>query len=103
MSSWSFSEAALLTPLTLQVWPCHHWPMGGRTLAARRSAAEYEFHHLLIPRGMSRSAARRVLSEHAEYGHWEIAQLRMFPDGTRKVTLRRRIMRINRPPTIPIF
>lgn len=77
--------------------------MGSRALTARRSVGEYEFHHLLIPRGTSRSAARRVLSEHAEYGHWEIARLRLFPDGTRRVTLRRRIMRIARAPILPTF
>lgn len=57
---------------------------------------EYEFHDLLLPRGTSRGAARRMLTDHAEYGHWELARLRMFPDGTRKVTLRRRILRIAR-------
>jgi Family of unknown function (DUF5703) len=57
---------------------------------------EYEFHDLVLPRGLSRGAARRVLTDHAEYGRWELARLRMFPDGTRKVTLRRRILRIAR-------
>ncbi|HSK27603.1 MAG TPA: DUF5703 family protein [Jiangellales bacterium] len=56
-------------------------------------AAEYEFRHLRLPRGVSRGAARRVLTEHAEYGHWELATLRLYPDGTRRVTLRRRIIR----------
>jgi len=50
----------------------------------------------MLPRGTSRGAARRMLTEHAEYGHWELATLRMFPDGTRKVTLRRRILRMAR-------
>jgi hypothetical protein len=61
-----------------------------------RRTAEYEFHDLLLPRGTSRGAARRMLTDHAEYGHWELARLRMLPDGTRKVTLRRRILRIAR-------
>lgn len=58
--------------------------------------SEYEFHHLFLPRGTSRGAARRLLTDHAEYGHWELARLRMYPDGTRKVTLRRRILRVAR-------
>ena len=58
--------------------------------------SEYEFHHLLLPRGTSRGAARRLLTDHAEYGYWELARLRMYPDGTRKVTLRRRILRVAR-------
>ena len=57
---------------------------------------EYEFRHLRLPRGTSRSAARQLLAEHAEYGHWELARLRLFPDGTRAVVLRRRIMRVVR-------
>ncbi|AEW97489.1 hypothetical protein SCATT_51180 [Streptantibioticus cattleyicolor NRRL 8057 = DSM 46488] len=42
---------------------------------------------------MSRNAARRLLTEHAEYGHWELDRLRLYPDGSRKVRLRRRIIR----------
>jgi hypothetical protein len=60
-------------------------------------ASEYEFHDLRLPRGISRSAARRVLSDYAEYGNWELARLRLFPDGTRKVTMRRRIIRMTSP------
>ncbi|HJU96748.1 MAG TPA: DUF5703 family protein [Jiangellaceae bacterium] len=61
-----------------------------------RPRSEYEFHHLLLPRGTSRGAAQRLLTDHAEYGHWELARLRLYPDGTRKVTLRRRILRVAR-------
>jgi len=61
-----------------------------------RRITEYEFHHLLLPRGTSRGAARRLLTDHAEYGHWELDRLRLYPDGTRKVTLRRRILRVAR-------
>lgn len=59
-------------------------------------AAEYEFRHLLLPRGTSRGAARRLLTEQAEYGHWELARLRLYPDGTRRVVLRRKILRVRR-------
>jgi hypothetical protein len=58
--------------------------------------SEYEFHNLLLPRGTSRGAARRLLTEHAEYGHWELDRLFLYPDGTRKVRLRRKILRIAR-------
>ena len=54
---------------------------------------EYEFKQLRLPRGVSRGAARRLLAERAEYGHWELAVLRLYPDGSRAVTLRRRIIR----------
>ncbi|WP_166350333.1 DUF5703 family protein [Phytoactinopolyspora limicola] len=65
-----------------------------RSAAAR--ATEYEFRHLLLSRDTSRSAARKLLTEHAEYGRWELARLRRFPDGTRRVTLRRKILRVRR-------
>lgn len=56
--------------------------------------AEYEYQRFTLPRGLSRNAAQRVLTDAAEYGHWELDRLRLFPDGTRKVILRRRILRV---------
>ncbi len=53
---------------------------------------------LYIPRGTSRDAARRMLTDHAEYGHWELSRLRLYPDGSRKATLRRPIIRQIRGP-----
>jgi Family of unknown function (DUF5703) len=55
---------------------------------------EYEFRRFRLPRTLSRSAVRRVLVDHAEYGGWELSRLRLYPDGTRKVELRRRIIRV---------
>ena len=57
---------------------------------------EWEYQHLFLPRGTSRSAARRLLTDHAEYGHWELARLRLFPDGSRRVVLRRKVIRVVR-------
>jgi hypothetical protein len=37
--------------------------------------AEYDYLVLYLPRGTSRDAARRILTEHAEYGAWELARL----------------------------
>ncbi len=54
---------------------------------------EYEVRQLVLPRGTSRGAARRVLTDAAEHGGWELWRLLLFPDGTRKVWLRRRIIR----------
>jgi hypothetical protein len=55
--------------------------------------AEYQYELLWLPRGMTRAGARRLLTERAEYGHWELARLRLYPDGQRRVVLRRRIIR----------
>jgi hypothetical protein len=60
--------------------------------------AEYSYLVLYIPRGTSRDAARRMLTDHAEYGHWELSRVRLYPDGSRKATLRRRIIRQIRTP-----
>jgi hypothetical protein len=55
--------------------------------------AEYDYMVVQLPRGTSREVARRILTDHAEYGAWELARLRLHADGSRKVTLRRRIIR----------
>lgn len=59
-------------------------------------SAEYEYRLLTLPRGTSRGDARKVLTEHAEYGRWELARVRLRFGGTRQVWLRRRIMRVRR-------
>ena len=59
---------------------------------------EYEFERFRLPRTLSRAAVRRMLIERAEYGGWELARLRLYPDGTRRVELRRRIIRVRPAP-----
>jgi hypothetical protein len=59
---------------------------------------EYSYMVLYLPRDMPRDAARRILTDHAEYGQWELARMRMNADGSRKATLRRQIIRPARTP-----
>ncbi len=57
--------------------------------------AEYAYLVVYLPRGTSREArdaARRILTDHAEYGDWELSRLLLNADGSRKATLRRRIL-----------
>ncbi|MGW3016533.1 DUF5703 family protein [Streptomyces longwoodensis] len=54
---------------------------------------EYEFVDVYVPRGVSRKEAARLLTDHAEYEHWELHRLSLMRDGSRKVRLRRRIIR----------
>ncbi len=54
---------------------------------------EYEFERLTISRDFSRNVVTRLLVERAERGGWEIHRLRVLHDGTRKVELRRKIIR----------
>lgn len=58
-----------------------------------RRHVEYEFERLTIARDFSRSFVTRLLVDRAEHGGWEIHRLRVLHDGTRKVELRRRIIR----------
>ena len=60
------------------------------------AVGEYEYRVFTIPRAVSRAEARRMLTDHAEYGHWELARVQLFMGGTRKVWLRRRILRVQR-------
>jgi hypothetical protein len=57
---------------------------------------EYSYLDLYFSRETSREAARQILTEHAEYGDWELDRLRLYPDGRRFVRLRRKIMRVTR-------
>ena len=57
---------------------------------------EYEFKDLRFPRDASRSEVRQALVEAAEYGHWELVRVSLFWGGARKVTLRRKIIRVRR-------
>jgi hypothetical protein len=54
---------------------------------------EYSYLVLRLPRGTSRDAVRRILTDHAEYGQWELSRLRLNADGSRNATLRRTIIR----------
>jgi hypothetical protein len=55
---------------------------------------EWEFQRLTIPRDFSRNVVTRLLVERAEHGGWEIDTVRISPDGTRRVVLRRKIIRL---------
>lgn len=74
--------------------------MDSSTRAARRPlgpGVEWEFDTLHLPRELSRSAVTRLLVERAETGGWELARLRIRPDGSRAVVVRRKIIRQRRP------
>lgn len=63
--------------------------------------ADYSYLVLYLPRGTSRDVARRILTDHAEYGRWEVARVALYADGSRKATLRRPIIRPGRTPPPP--
>ncbi|HVU71695.1 MAG TPA: DUF5703 family protein [Mycobacteriales bacterium] len=53
--------------------------------------AEFEHVQLSLPRGTTSSHSSTVLSIAASYGGWELRRYRSWPDGRRKVDLRRRV------------
>jgi hypothetical protein len=58
-----------------------------------RPGVEWQFEKLLIPRELSRNAVTRMLVDRAEHGGWELDRVQVSPDGTRRVVLRRKIIR----------
>ena len=60
---------------------------------ALNPGVEYEFERLTLSRDFSRNVVTRMLVDRAERGGWELDRVRVFPDGTRKVVLRRKIIR----------
>lgn len=49
----------------------------------------YEYQRVSLPQTVGRDAAVEILKLHAEFGEWELARTRLYPDGQRLVTLRR--------------
>jgi hypothetical protein len=65
----------------------------------RRSALGWEFVTFSLPRGTTRAEARALLVSHADTGHWVLDRVRVYPDGRRRIRLRRRAMRLASPTT----
>ena len=60
---------------------------------AESRASTWEYREITLPRGTPRDVARAALTELAEHGSWELARLRLYPDGRRRVWLRRKVLR----------
>jgi Family of unknown function (DUF5703) len=54
---------------------------------------EYEVERVRVGYHLPRSAVRQLLTDHAEYGGWELTRLRRYRDGTRDIWIRRKIIR----------
>ena len=57
---------------------------------------QYEYRVLTFPRTTSRAEARRLLTEQADTGRWELDVVRVSFGGVRRVRLRRKIIRVVR-------
>ena len=65
-------------------------------MASARIPVEYETWRIDYGRSVSRSQIRRELTEHAEYGRWELWRVVRYVDGRCRVWLRRRRQCIQR-------
>jgi Family of unknown function (DUF5703) len=63
---------------------------------------DWEYAPLRIGPDVSRLDAAVQLSVRAEFGGWELARVMRYPDGTRKVELRRRRRSSNSPGVLPL-
>ena len=54
---------------------------------------EWEFDKVALSREYPRTVVTKLLVERAEHGGWELDRVRVAADGTRRIVLRRRIIR----------
>ena len=71
--------------------------MASTARKALRPGVEWEFQNITLSRELSRNVVTRLLVERAEHGGWELARTRIGPDGTRRIELRRKIIRQPKP------
>lgn len=57
---------------------------------------EYEFRELHFTRDTTPGQIRQLLTDFAEYEHWELARTRLYTSGRRRIWLRRKIIRVMR-------
>ena len=57
---------------------------------------QYEYLVLTVNAGEPVSAARKILTEHAEYGKWELERSCIYLGGGRRYWLRRKVLRVER-------
>lgn len=61
-----------------------------------KPGVEWEFERVTFSRDFSRNVVTRLLVDRAEHGGWTLDRVRITPDGTRKVVLKRKIIRQTR-------
>jgi hypothetical protein len=62
----------------------------GQQTSWRDESDDYEYAPLRLDPAVSRSAATTMLSLRAEFAGWELARTLGYPDGSRRVWLRRK-------------
>jgi hypothetical protein len=72
----------------------HHAPALDRVPERHRGGPEFEVRVLTIPASTSTGDVRRLLTDEAEHGRWELARSLVYVGGVRRVWLRRPIIRV---------
>jgi Family of unknown function (DUF5703) len=67
-------------------------PSGAQAPRLNRGV-EWEFDKVTLSREYPRTVVTRLLVEKAEHGGWELDRVRIGADGTRRIVLRRKIIR----------
>lgn len=67
--------------------------IGRWTSIERIGNADFEVAKVRLPQDAGRNAVRKLLTDEAEYGGWELMRLRRYRNGVRDAWLRRRIIR----------
>lgn len=62
----------------------------------RARGSHYEYRVLTLGESTDHNDARRLLTDAAEYGRWELARSLLFAGGRRKIWLRRKIIHVER-------
>lgn len=60
----------------------------------QQHGSDFEVQSIKLPHTASRKAVQRLLTDEAEYGHWELQRLRRYRDGSQQVWLRRKIIKV---------
>ncbi len=67
-----------------------------REVRKRDSVRQYEYLVLTVSPEDPLPVARQLLTEHAEYGKWELEKSRLYMGGGRRFWLRRKVIRVAR-------
>ena len=59
-----------------------------------QAGVDYEMQQISLPHTATRTQVRKLLTEEAEYGHWELQRLRRYRDGSTTAWLRRKVIKV---------
>ncbi|GAA2176041.1 hypothetical protein GCM10009784_20880 [Arthrobacter parietis] len=70
--------------------------LNSTAIRKRDYGRQYEYLVLTVNAGEPLSMARQLLTEHAEYGKWELERSCIYINGHRRFWLRRKVLRVER-------